>query len=65
MGDSAGETRDPHAHEVSEWLVWIAVFLFLIHLMCGIWVFYMAMCAPIWTMGPEYDPMMANGKVLK
>jgi hypothetical protein len=50
---------------VSEWLVWIAVFLFLIHLMCGIWVFYMAMFVPIWTMGPEYDPMMVNGKVLK
>lgn len=44
--------------------MWIAVFLFLVHLMCGVWVFYMAMFAPIWVMGPEYDATMQAGMVL-
>jgi hypothetical protein len=45
--------------------MWIALFLFLVHLLCGVWAFYMAMFAPIWTMGPEYDPSMMGTVVLK
>lgn len=65
MGSSVGEAGHPYADQVEEWVVWIAVFLFLVHLMCGVWVFYMAMFAPIWTMGPEYDATMQAGMVLK
>ena len=45
--------------------MWIAVFLFIVHFLVGVWVFYMAMCGPIWTVGPEYDPAMQAGAVLK
>jgi hypothetical protein len=66
MGCSTGETGHSHAYEViEEWLMWIALFLFLVHLLCGVWAFYMAMFAPIWTMGPEYDPGMMGTVVLK
>ncbi len=65
MGCGAGETGHSHADQVDELVVWLAFFVFLVNFMCGVWAFYMAMCGPIWTMGPEYNPAMQAGVVLK